>query len=775
MTDLDCPLLAGGESLKDDQVELRRGPQDKFHPFSFEEAREQLAPQLEQTQNAIREIPADRRGARVIVELTLRPNYLASSWYPEDLLSQADLIVVGSRVGEAEYRTPTRVEERQPTRTLQLAASDDSLARASSFFESTATTVSAERVQDQLRRVAHVGLPGDERLVVDPGTHDGPVDWEAVIHPPLNHAGQLDTEEHARQLELWSRLVNTLGGEADAEYLRMAGGLSFMPITLEARAVQRALEFNPLRHLHPMPELVGIDPPTPEPELDSMGPPQDSARNDVPIVLFDLGVDDSHEYLNGYVANTDLTETPPEPDGLVHGTLSTSAALHGPLLPGVAPSAPPCPVHHFRIGPPPANAQRRAAYWALDQIEAVLRTGTYRVASLGMGINRPPSADYVNSWTSTLDEVAAETDVLIVVAAGNSGTQDPRPGDGSDRVRVPADGVNVLSVGAAIGDDSDWDRTSYSSRGPGRGGNRVQPMVMSFGGDDTLPFYGAGPANGIAKSTGTSFSAPSVARTMGELLSEIGAQDATVATLKAFAVHFAHEHLDAHDPDNHGFGLVRGSLLPSLECGEDAITVLYRDRLERAQAVAYPLPVPPRDLSGRWKVQWTISFLSPVDATSALDYTQAGLEVFFRPNAARISMNPPPGSTANPRPVDLRHSAQEYEALLAANWTPSGAPVSRPSDRVRTEQQLQDEGKWETIIRQSDSLLGKSLYQPRLWLNYLAREHGVLQPRQLAPELDVAMLITVQGPSGSGLYADVRAAPPFDVLTPLITEVPITV
>jgi hypothetical protein len=779
VADLETPLLAGGERLRDPDVELRRGPPDKFHPYSLSEARDRLQPQLSEVSTRLREIPADRRGERVVVEVTLVPNYLAGSYFPRDLLAEADLVVIGARAGRAEYRTRTGEPEPDAlTRTLQVAATDESLAHLAEVADVRNPNRRQARVQEEFIRLAAVNLPAEERLVDAPDVPDtDPMEWEAVLHPAVDRFGRVIEPERRRVLELWTALVSRFGGTVDVEYERVAGGLTFVPVTLDRRSAGRALEFNPLRLMQPMPELVmepprSIDDEAQTPDL--LDAPRESARGDLAIAVFDLGVDDEHPYLNGYVTNQAVTDEVPTADGMSHGTLTASAALYGPLLPGVDLPSPLCPVHHFRVHPPPAATGPRAAYWVLDQIEAVLRTGRYRIASLGMGINREPTQHFINRWTWTLDEVAREHDVLVLVAAGNEGTADPRPNDGSDRVRVPADGVNLLSVGASIGDASQWQRAQYSCRGPGRQGSRTQPMVMAFGGDQSLPFWGAAPNNEIGGDFGTSFSAPLAARACAELAAEIGPVPSLAATLRAFAVHFAVEH-PSHDADAHGFGFLPEHLTGFLDCGDDSITVLYRDKLERGQAIAYPLPVPPRDLTGRWRIRWTISFLSPVDATNALDYTSAGIEAYFRPNSARINMNPPPGTRLAIQPVDLRHARDQYEELLDEGWSPSGAPATRSAPRLRTEQELREEGKWETVIHQRDSLLGKSLYQPRLWLNYLAREEGALISADVAPDLDVVLLVTVDGPSGSGLYREVVQTKPFQVLTPLTTQITVAV
>jgi hypothetical protein len=63
-----------------------------------------------------------------------------------------------------------------------------------------------------------------------------------------------------------------------------------------------------------------------------------------------------------------------------------------------------------------------------------------------------------------------------------------------------------------------------------------------------------------------------------------------------------------------------------------------------------------------------------------------------------------------------------------------------------------------------------SLHEPRVTVNYLAREDGQLSA---APPLTFAMLVSLKAPKGVNLYAAVRKRYP--VLTPLTARMPLRV
>ena len=64
------PILTGGELLRE-EVERSFGGGDKYHPWTFDEAVERLAPQVEQVEREVEALPSQLRGARVVIEATL--------------------------------------------------------------------------------------------------------------------------------------------------------------------------------------------------------------------------------------------------------------------------------------------------------------------------------------------------------------------------------------------------------------------------------------------------------------------------------------------------------------------------------------------------------------------------------------------------------------------------------------------------------------------------------------------------------------------------------
>src|SRR5713101_3868899 len=145
---------------------------------------------------------------------------------------------------------------------------------------------------------------------------------------------------------------------------------------------------------------------------------------------------------------------------------------------------------------------------ALDRMVKHLNVnrGRYGLINISLGPNLAVEDDEVTAWTATLDDFFSREDSVVTVAAGNDGRRDST--SGLDRVQPPADGVNMLAVGATDRTTEDWQRAEYSCVGPGRSPGIVKPDGVLFGGSD-LESFGVLLPNLRGEGTqGTSFAAP---------------------------------------------------------------------------------------------------------------------------------------------------------------------------------------------------------------------------------------------------------------------------
>ncbi|NTW40110.1 MAG: S8 family peptidase [Cellulomonadaceae bacterium] len=478
----------------------------------------------------------------------------------------------------------------------------------------------------------------------------------------------------------------------------------------------------------------------------------------VSVAVFDGGVDVSAGTPTHIPARlVDLTGEQPVQEFTDHGTGVTAAALFGLVGPGDVAPQPPLSVTSYRVLPTPPEPEDVDGYWALDQIIKTVREDSPQIVNLSVGPEIPVQDDQEpNRWTAELDQLAWDQDVLFVVAAGNHGDQDDS--QGLHRVEVPADMANGLTVGAcdAPAPAKPWHRAYYSSQGPGRAGSRVQPAGVQFGGVDGMMFPVVRADGTFLDDYGTSFAAPVTTHALAELVTWLPRSNSSV--LRAFAVHFAERHHNHVKMRHHvGHGRQPLSFVDTLDASPDEVHVLFVDTVDRWELRGYQLPVPGGLTSGL-NLKFTLAFASPVDPTQATDYTRATVDLAFRPHMQMHRMNPP--RTVDAKPLVLNIRSPEAHDLMANGWKPSQEPVTRPisgslGGRV-PEHELREAGKWETVRRYDLSLSGSDLLEPRLELDYVARQAGAID--RAPTQVPFALLVSITDKSRAGTLYDETTA-----------------
>ena len=415
--------------------------------------------------------------------------------------------------------------------------------------------------------------------------------------------------------------------------------------------------------------------------------------------------------------------------------------------------------------------------WVLRQIEAVASLGQHRVVliTLAPRLNAEDSEPHL--WTATLDRLAFEHDILFVVAAGNEGELEPA----LNRILVPADLINGLSVGSCSGESGLAVRDSYSCVGPGRPGAMTAPTGVQFGGNlDSKPFVALQPDGTMAACEGTSYAAPVVARGCAELDALLDG-GASANLLRTLAVHQAERpskraaEEDGSTARDVGYGRLPSSYQDGFEHLGNEITIVYDGLVKRRQRIAVPIPIP-EDVfrSARNKsfdVRWTLGFFAPVEPSNPVDYSSAGIQVVFRPHRARFSFTNPENKVVTTINVEDEPDFARYlETVMKCRR--SQYPVTAEQTGVATEvSQRHIHGKWEGIVRMDKRMKGKSLLEPRLDFHMLTREGGGLL--RDADDLRYVLVTSLTAPEGVDLYD--RTVTEATLLSPLTTSVPILI
>ena len=113
-------LLGRGERLVEDVAGIRGGG-PKHHPYTFSEARRRLTPMLARVVRGIDQLPnAACPDDQAVATVTLNPEYIAKSYFPDDLFTTLGLKPVGSRPRRItpEKRSKERLPEESITTEL---------------------------------------------------------------------------------------------------------------------------------------------------------------------------------------------------------------------------------------------------------------------------------------------------------------------------------------------------------------------------------------------------------------------------------------------------------------------------------------------------------------------------------------------------------------------------------------------------------------------------------------------------------------------------------
>lgn len=416
------------------------------------------------------------------------------------------------------------------------------------------------------------------------------------------------------------------------------------------------------------------------------------------------------------------------PEYLDHGLWVTSALLFGPVEPDASARRPYSNVDHYRILDAVSDQEDPyELYRTLAHVEEVLLSRRYQFINLSLGPDLPVEDTDVHAWTAVVDSLLTDGETLLTVAVGNNGKRDK--GLGLNRIQVPSDSVNALSVGATNRMSGDWDVADYSARGPGRSPGRRKPDVVAFGGSPKEYFHvaSAGAKPMVVPQMGTSFAAPFALRTAVGIRAILG-DEIHPLTIKALLVHCAENDEDA-SPNDVGWGRVRSELEDLIVCGPGVARVIYQGALSPGKYLRALVPLPVKQIAGNVNLTATFCYASPVDVEDAAAYTKAGLTVTFRPNSNRVT------ESGNPEPKTFF-----------------------PASEFRDESALRaDLGKWETVLHASKNMRGTSLNRAAFDVHYTARERGGAASSKAQP-IPYALVVTLHSKKHLSLYEDILAA-----------------
>ncbi len=728
-------LIGKGERLTYPIEAPRREPGTKAHPYDLASNQAVLIPQIEAASRSFEALPAAAcYEDMAVAKFTLHPAYLAKSYFPRELLRAVELETVGSRTQRVRPRGLAVASAAAEADTTQLlvAGKRAALARfaklASELEEGSKPAMQFAQIE------SFSAMDAGDRI--RPAASRGATVFEVGLHVPLDAS----TRRLRAQFDNFASMCEF---EVNASFEFEAGRLLFLPVEGERNNLRRLAQFSLMRVVRDMPKLRSSRPMT-----RAVAVPQGFRMPDAPplsrepkVAVLDGGLPDDHvlgHHLRRYHESD--PDAAPVADYAAHGLGVTSALLFGAIEPGGRAERAYAPVDHHRVLDRLSEEESAYdLYRTLGHVEAVLLSRSYQFINLSLGPELCVEDSDVHAWTAVIDNILSDGETLMTVAVGNNGQGDAI--EGLNRIQVPADSVNALSVGAADRSSDGWSKAAYSAIGPGRSPGRRKPDLLAFGGSPRELFHVASPGLqlALAGAQGTSFAAPLALRSAVGIRAILGNEVSPLA-IKALLVHGCEMH-ELEGAAQVGWGKVPADLDRLITCGDGVARIIYQGELRPGKFLRAPVPLPTAAMEGRVELTATFCYASAVDPQDASAYTKAGLGITFRPH------------------VDKR-KPDSQNATSATFF---------PANQWRTEEeQRADLHKWETVLHASKRFLASSLKQSVFDVHYNARDAGA--PTSGADRIRYALVLTLRAPRHADLYDQIlRSHIDLQALEPVIS------
>lgn len=704
-------IIGYGETLTD-VVTVKNGSGDKKHPYSIIYGRKRLASNLAKIITDIDSKSEDTcANNEVVVQFIQHPSYLAKTYYPRKMFKKFGMKDIGSKslsispekwgiskppasgLTSCIYVSGTKNQYKNMLENLKNGVIEDNILEL-------IRTIERVELLDAKEKIKHLDIkPKVNRL-------------EVVIHA---------SSEDKEIISSFRKYVNKIGGIYEVEKEKNVGGLTFVPVIIDRGKEEVLAEFSHLRVLRSVPKLRINKPDVIRQILkEHIELPKDFKLSEkFKVCVFDGGIGTTHllENLITEIIPDDVKSS--HPSYLSHGSEVCSTYLFGAYdLETKKLDSPFTGVDIVRVITS-EDEDDPDLFAVLTRIENILKLKKYKYINLSLGPRIAIEDDEVHVWTSVLDKYLQEGDCLASVAIGNDGDLP----DSFSRIQPPSDMVNSLSVGAADSKGESWNRASYSCIGPGRSPGLVKPDGLMFGGSDETPFYVYSPlTHSIVGTMGTSYAAPYVMRVAAgiDALTDF---DLNATTVKALMVHNA--IIDDHAQNEVGWGRFPHSPEEVLECLEDEATIVFQGELLPNQHLRIPVPLP-NSADCTWvHLKVTFCVNSVTDPEHPLHYTRSGLDITFRANQNR-------------KTVEQEH--------------PNTKTFFSDKKLYQTEEELREEAyKWETTLTKQQRFRLTTFDKPVFDVMYHAREQGATPGKGLNP-IKYSCVLTIRTEGDNSLY-----------------------
>lgn len=746
-------VLGNGEKYAFDNVYRGRPTGDEPRPYPYSVSSRRVSKRVSDTLKVAEKLPKDATpDDEIVTAVTLHPSFLAKSYYPTSLLKDYSLKSLGSKEVFVKPEAAVNKEQQQrpvSTSVYYLAGKKTSFERLLSDIEK--NTISEQSGID-LGKIEDLTLFSSEQKIKK-HTESGIHTYEVVLHLK---------ESDTKKINDFIKYIYDLNGTISKDKIRYVGDLAFCFVKIDNQQILDLASFSFVRVVRIAPKINLFNSSFQDGDISASShkhlKDQITYKNsdlkdlgDANVAVFDGGLfynkltSPSLRYFDLTGSNDNDSEI------FTHGELVTSAIMYGTIDELSSENHEVINVDHYKVYCE-EDEDDIGLVDVLDRICSVLENKNYKIANISLGPEVPAPDDEPNLWTSTLDKIAGDGSILLVIAAGNTGgilKHSPQDYDLA-RIQPPADMLNGLSIGAANSNADIWERANYSSVGPGRRPGYVKPDALFFGGDDEptgdkLRLLGLYDFEEKLK-FGTSYAAPLVTR-LAARLDNMTLGKMNVATLRALLIHSTES---TSDKKGCGWGRIADNIENYIFCDDNTVTVIYQGTLTKSSGVRAAIPCPESLKISKTKIDLaaTLCFYTEVDHKHPVSYSRAGIEVTFRPHSEKFKINKETGKMA-----------------LEANTR----TLFNKEKILGNEQNLRkDAHKWETCYKVNDVFQASTINDPALDIKYLTRDEGhALTSKEMAslPVLNYSLVITLRTRKNTNLYDEIINE--YDLLQPI--------
>lgn len=383
--------------------------------------------------------------------------------------------------------------------------------------------------------------------------------------------------------------------------------------------------------------------------------------SDVTIGIIDGGISDDNSFLKPYVVAREEYVSKSYQNHS-HATFIASTIQFGNELNGIDTAEKQrfsfvdviaIPNGDSEVGPTDSIGEEEL----MEIIEEVMEkhSGTTKIWNLSLGIESKVCTGSMSDLGIFLDYIQDKYQVQIFVSSGNLNTLPLRewPPQSSlgerDRIISPADSVRAITVGSVALYDSDdsivkaMQPSPFSRRGPGAN-YTMKPDVVDYGGNlsrtlhiDGLGMKGLDVHGNIIEGNGTSYSTPRAVQKFASIYDEMAEKDILLA--KAMLIHSARMNsrdLLEQNQDNikyYGFGMPSVSVQDILQCSEDEVTLVFRQKVTQGSHLEmYDFPYPKsliRDGKYFGEIGMTLAYNPILDDRYGREYCRTNIDVSF--------------------------------------------------------------------------------------------------------------------------------------------------